>query len=209
MDKKPFAAILTILLLTFAIALVIKYYRPSSLGDVNFENFPLTIGQWQGQREVVSQPVLDLLNPVDIFSATYTNPDGVEVHLLFDFFSSEATFGGPHSPRNCLPGAGWVIQESENNNISVDGRNIPAGRFALQFGVTKRVMDFWYVTNFGETANDYTFKLHLLLSSLAFKPRDVAFVRFIANDDPATQEALEQFQQLAVEEIYKHLPFKN
>jgi EpsI family protein len=209
MDKKSFAKILTILILTFAIALVIKYYRPSSLGDVNLDNFPLIIGQWHGERDVVSQPVLDLLNPVDIFSATYTNSDGAQIHLLFDFFSSDATFGGPHSPRNCLPGSGWVIQEVEHHNVSVNGRTIPAGRFALQFGATKRVMDFWYVTNFGETSNDYVFKLHLLLSSLTFKPRDVAFVRFIANDDPVSLEALEQFQQLTVEEIYRFLPFGN
>ena len=68
-------------------------------------------------------------------------------------------------------------------------------------------MDFWYVTNFGETANDYTFKLHLLASALTFKPRDVAFVRFIAGDDPASLKALEQFQALAVKEIYRYLPF--
>ena len=208
MDKKSFSLIIVLLVITFSITLLIKYYRPLSAGDVDFSDFPLELGEWRGEREDVSQAVIDMLNPKDIFSATYTNRDGVKVHLLFDFFSSDETFGGPHSPRNCLPGSGWIILGSEQNNINVGSRNIAADRFALQFNQARRVMDFWYVTEFGETANDYVFKLHLLLSSLTFKPRDVAFVRFVTNDDRVSIAALADFQKIATDEIYDRLPFK-
>ncbi len=207
MDKKSFSFIIALLVITFSITLLIRFYRPPSAGNVDFSDFPLELGEWTGEREDVSLAVIEMLNPKDIFSATYTNPEGVRVHLLFDFFSSDETFGGPHSPRNCLPGSGWVILGSDPNAINLGGRSIAADRFALQFGEARRVMDFWYITEFGETANDYVFKLHLLLSSLTFKPRDVAFVRFVTDDNPASIAALTDFQKIATDEIYGQLPF--
>ncbi len=208
MDKKSFYISLIVIALTFAMTLLIKFYRPETAGNVNFDSFPLEIGDWKGTKETLDPQILELLNPQAIISATYVNSEGISIHLLFDFFSSEAAFGGPHSPRNCLPGSGWVITETVANNIRNKNSVIPAGRFQLQMHKSKQVMDFWYITNYGETANDYVFKLYELLSALTFKPRDIAFVRFVAKDDPKSLKALEEFQTLMLKEIYGHLPFK-
>ncbi|HKK21612.1 MAG TPA: EpsI family protein [candidate division Zixibacteria bacterium] len=207
MDKKAFAVIAGILIVTFALTTVIQYYRPASQTAGNFENFPLKIGDWTGQKQMIDQQTMEILNPKEIFAASYTNPQGLKIQVLFDFFSAEAAFGGPHSPRNCLPGSGWVISGSSENKINLNGRAIPAGRFDLRLNKSRQVMDFWYVTYYGETSNDYVFKLYQMLSSLTFRPRDVAFVRFVTVQDPAHQEALKQFETTCTQEIYKFLPF--
>lgn len=207
MDKKSFTLIVIILLVTFAVTLMIRFYRPASAGAVNFDDFPLQLGDWQGDRDTVSATVLELLNPQDIFSATYVNRQGVKIHLLFDYFSSDASFGGPHSPRNCLPGSGWVITETVPNDLQLDNHRIEANRFELRLQERQQVMDFWYVTGYGETANDYTFKLYMMLSALTFRPRDVAFVRFVTDRNPQSLEALQEFQKLAIKEIYARMPF--
>ena len=208
MDKKSFYISCIVIVLAFAMTMLIKFYRPDTAGNVDLDKFPLTIGDWHGTKEVVDPQILELLNPQSIISATYVNSEGISVHLLFDFFSSEATFGGPHSPRNCLPGSGWVITETLSHNIERANSVVPAGRFQLQFNKAKQVMDFWYITHYGETANDYMFKLYELLSALTFKPRDIAFVRFVASDDPKSLKALDEFQSLVLKEIYEHLPFE-
>ena len=208
MDKKSFYISLIVIALTFVMTLLTKFYRPATAGDVNFDTFPLEIGDWKGTKDTLDPQIIELLNPQAIISATYVNSDGISIHLLFDFFSSEAAFGGPHSPRNCLPGSGWIITETTANNIKNKNSVIPAGRFQLKLHKSKQVMDFWYITNYGETANDYIFKLYELLSALTFQPRDVAFVRFVAKDDPQSLKALEEFQTLMLKEIYGHLPFK-
>ncbi len=208
MDKKSFYISIVVISITFIMTLFIKFYRPASAGDVNFDSFPLEIGDWKGTKEEVDPEVLEILNPQAIISATYINSDGISVHLLFDFFSSDATFGGPHSPRNCLPGSGWIITETVSNDIKNANSVIPAGRFQLQLNKSTKVMDFWYITHYGETANDYIFKLYELMSALTFKPRDIAFVRFVSKDDPKSLKALEEFQTLILKEIYEHLPFE-
>lgn len=208
MGKKPFVLVLSILIVAFGLAAVMQYYRPSSSIAVNFDNFPLEKGDWIGQRELVPDYAIDMLNPHDIFSAVYTNSQGITIHLMFDFFSGESTYGGPHSPRNCLPGSGWIIENTHQNDINVENRSIPADRFELRFENSRKVMEFWYVTSFGETANDYEFKFYTMLSSLLLQPADVAFVRFVTNSDANNLVALEEFQELFIPEIYRFLPFE-
>ncbi len=207
MGKKAFFLILAILLVTFVVALTVKFYQPESTQTVNFDGFPLAKGDWVGQQEVVPAFVTDLLNPKAIFSATYTNSQGTQIHLLFDYFVTAGSFGGPHSPRNCLPGSGWVISDQQKRTIAVGSREISAGRLLLRLDQTRQIVDFWYVTNYGETASDYLFKFYSMISSLTLQPRDVAFVRLICADDPASQAALEEFEALFVPEIYRFLPF--
>lgn len=208
MKKNGFYIIIAVVAITFGLTMLIKYYRPPTAGDVSFDDFPLEIGGWRAYPETVSNEVLQILNPQAIFAANYVNADGVKIHLLFDFFSSEATFGGPHSPRNCLPGSGWKIEKTVTRPIDLSDREFDAGRFILRFEQSSDVMDFWYVTHLGETANDYTFKMYELISALTFKPRDIAFIRFVADNDPESLAALDQFQKLMVPEIYKQLPFE-
>ena len=208
MGKKAFFLILAILLVTFVVALTVKFYQPESTAAVSFDGFPLAKGDWVGQPEVIPSFVTDLLNPKAIFSATYTNSQGIQIHLLFDYFVTAGSFGGPHSPRNCLPGSGWVITGQQKRTIAVGSRKITAGRLLLRLDRTRQIVDFWYVTNYGETASDYLFKFYSMISSLSLQPRDVAFVRLICADDPASQAALEEFEALFVPEINRFLPFE-
>lgn len=207
MAKKTFYLFIVFILLTFALTMTIKFYRPTSEGQVSFADFPVQIGEWKGYPEEISQGVLDLLKPQDIFSATYVHPKGYMVHLMFDFFSSDAVIGGPHSPRNCLPGSGWEVEQGEDKDIDFNGRVIPAGQFILRKDEKVELMDFWYATRYGETASDYTFKLYEILSALTFQPRDKAFIRFITYDTPESRQALSEFQSLALKEIYQRFPF--
>lgn len=207
MDKKAFILILVISLATFSTAAVIQYYQPESETVVSFDDMPLVASDWVGQRLEIPDYVTDLLRPKDIFSASYSNGQGQSVHLLFDFFVSDGSFGGPHSPRNCLPGSGWEIIEVEERTIVINGLAIPAGRFKIRLNEREQVMDFWYVTNYGATASDYVFKLYSMLGSLSLQPREVAFIRFTASGDPQSIEALDEFEKLIIPEIYSRLPF--
>lgn len=207
MDKKTFVAIIVIVILTFGFTTAIEQYRPASRAQVSFDDFPMELGKWRGERETVDDETIALLNPKDIFSAWYSNGEGVSVHLFFDYFSSDAGFGGPHSPRNCLPGSGWTIEWSDDRTIEIGGTPVESGRFNLRYQETREVMDFWYVTSYGATGNDYLFKFYQMLSSLTFRPKDVGFIRFVTNQDEQSLKAMSEFQQLVTPEIYRRMQF--
>ncbi len=207
MARKTFIVLLSIVILTFLSGFAIRHHKPEISTGARIEDFPLLKDGWIGQKDNLIPAVIDMLNPTEIFSATYTDAVGNKVHLFFDYFAQQNVRGGPHSPRNCLPGSGWTIRGMEKRKIILRGRPITIGRFDLRMGESKKVMDFWYITRYGETANDYMFKFYLLISSLTFKPNDIAFIRIIGVGDQAGLSALDDFEKSFVEEIYDHLQF--
>lgn len=207
MDRKSFLIMLAMLGVTLAFCQAIRQFRPAPSAMIDFATFPMQLDDWIGVPDEVPDYVIDLLQPEQIFSATYTNSGGDKVQLFFDYFTSEGGSAGPHSPRNCLPGAGWQITTVEKNVIVLSDRTVPAGRFELRMENAGKVMDFWYITQHGETANDYVFKFYSMLSSLTFRSGDVGFVRFLADQTPEGLAALEEFEQLFISHVYRHLPF--
>ncbi|UCC80226.1 MAG: EpsI family protein [Candidatus Zixiibacteriota bacterium] len=208
MVKKTFVIFLLVQILVFLFGFAIKRFQPDVSNVVNIDDFPLEKDGWIGARDDLIPEMVEMLNPSVIFSATYTNREGVPVHLFFDYFRGQSNPGGPHSPRNCVPGSGWTILEETEREIKIDNRFIEIGSFNINRGGSTMIMDFWYITRYGETANDYIFKLYSMISSLTFKPNDVAFVRIIYNGDEEDLRFLDEFENLFVEEIYRHLNFE-
>lgn len=207
MARKAFVIFLTILIFTFLFGFTIKYYQPEATNVPNINEFPLHMDGWVGKEDDLIPEIIKMLNPTVIFSATYTNQKGSKIHLFFDYFAQQNSLGGPHSPRNCMPGSGWIIQSEEDRKIQVNGRSVKIGRFDLRMGESKKVMDFWYITRYGETSNDYIFKLYTMISSLTFRPNDIVFIRILSDGDEKSLEALNEFEGIFVKEIYNHLGF--
>jgi EpsI family protein len=207
MEKKPFIIIFSILVFTFLATTAIKHFRFSPTRNATLENIPLSKGGWSGQMETTAPEIINLLGPDQLFSASFSNTSGQKVHLFIDYFSPENTSGNIHSPRNCLPGSGWVITGSAPREIVEAKRTIHALRLSLKLGESRQVMDFWYITRAGETGNDYMLKLNTMISSLTLRPTDKAFVRFVAADDAQSIAALNEFESIFIDDIYKHLPF--
>ncbi len=208
MPKKTFVILLSILLFTFGFTLAIKYYKPASAPVRNLDTFPLELGEWTGQMDQIDQSTIDMLTPDELFSATYVNASGHKVHLFFDYFSAENSARGVHSPRNCLPGSGWIIVHTVDRIIEINNRTIPASRFYLRLGESRQVMDFWYITRNGDTSNDYIFKLFRMLSSLTLRPTDAAFIRFVGDDNPDGLKALAEFEKTFIPYVIDYLPFE-
>jgi EpsI family protein len=206
-SKKAFYSILALILLTSALCFLIRHYSPSPIAIQTNSQFPLSKGQWSGTEDQLSQAVLDMLKPDVIFSGAYLNSENSKVALLFQYYAPQNTEGTPHSPRNCLPGSGWIIENVTDLKLNINGREIKGGRFIISLENKKQAMDFWYITRFGETANDYRLKLYMIAASLTFRPHDVAFVRVVGDGDPAGLAAIADFEQNFIGEVYKYLPF--
>jgi EpsI family protein len=207
MDRKKFFLTTIVIIVAAVVSWVVKYRQPTLTDSADWSTFPLQSGEWVGETDVVSQGVIDLLQPSGIFNANYFRSDGIQINLfLGDWLDAH---GGPHSPLNCLPASGWAVVETQNRPIPYGSRQIPARRLRLQYGQVFYVMDFWYITPFGETSNDYRLKLDEMLTSLMLQPRHLTFVRFVTRDTEAGRAALDQFEQDFVDEIYQRLPVES
>jgi len=151
--------------------------------DRPFSTFPKTIGEWSGKEEHFDKSVYDMLGVDDSYLATYFNQDGKYIQLYIGYYENQRNGKGIHSPKNCMPGAGWNITESSFEKIELTGNNpreIKVIKLFLEKGSQKQVVFYWYLSNGRTISSEYTQKIYMLIDSIVKHRTDGAFIRLIA-----------------------------
>jgi EpsI family protein len=84
-----------------------------------------------------------------------------------------------HSPKNCLPGAGWEILESRTATVPTTTGAHVVNRYLLKNGVSHAVVYYWYQGRGRVVANEYAVKLNLLRDAALKGHTEEALVRIV------------------------------
>ena len=196
------ARIVTALLLLQA-ALLYSAVRPEFIPPSRpLEGMPTRLGSWNlAQTGVIEQEVLDVLKADDILNRDYcnsTNPDctktGIGLANLFvASFRSQRNGKAPHSPKNCLPGAGWVKLSSGEIPIDVGlGTPISVNRYVVAYGSQRSLVLYWYQSRDRVVADEYKAKFWVIRDAIRLNRTDTALVRVVVpvvNRDEAQAQA--------------------
>ncbi|MBZ5724742.1 MAG: EpsI family protein [Acidobacteriia bacterium] len=176
--------------------------------------FPTAIGGWQMvQDSPVEKDVLDVLKADDTLNREYANPSRTDAAYLFvAFFKTQRTGAAPHSPKNCLPGAGWEPLESRVIPVDVPGREAPIviNKYVVAHGDQKSVTLYWYQSHDRIIASEFGAKFWVVADSIRYHRSDTALVKVWVpvkeNDiDAATRTGLE-FIRVVFPELRRQLP---
>jgi EpsI family protein len=104
-----------------------------------------------------------------------------------------------HSPKNCLPGAGWEVLQAGIDTVNVDGVPEEMNRYVLKYGPHSAVVYYWYQGRGRIVANEYRVKWNLLRDAALVGHTEEALVRVFVpvqpQRDPAdTAEATRLFR---------------
>lgn len=144
---------------------------------------PMELGTWRALSEQqLDHNVTDYLKPDDYILRDYVNQDAGSVGLFVAYFKSLQNVYGPHSPRICLPGAGWLIRSSKIDELQVPGRSepIPVNEYLLEKSEDRILVLYWYQNDRNVWAEEFQAKLKLLPDLLRYRRSDVSLVRLIA-----------------------------
>jgi EpsI family protein len=143
--------------------------------------FPEQIGNWTGTDVPIPEDDRAVLGPGEFVERLYSNPDArAEVDLFMAYFPSQRSGDTIHSPKNCLPGAGWTPVNS--NRIQIpwgNGKHIVANRYILSKGLDREVVLYWYQSHGRAVASEYWAKYYLIADSIRLNRTDGALVRVI------------------------------
>ena len=79
----------------------------------SLDSFPNTVGQWQAREGVLLDlDTLNVLRPKDYLMRRDQDRWGRSVFVFIAYWDSQRKGAQPHSPKNCLPGAGWEPLEA-------------------------------------------------------------------------------------------------
>ncbi|SRR6266567_3160753 len=91
-----------------------------------------------------------------------------------------------HSPRNCLPGAGWEILTAGTQAVTVGGTTYVLNRNVLKNGAATAVVYYWYQGRGRVVANEYRVKWNLLRDAALAGHTEEALVRLVMFLPPPT-----------------------
>jgi EpsI family protein len=157
---------------------------------------PQQLANWTMVREDVVQPeVQAVLRADETLTRLYANSESVSpTNLFIAFFKSQSSGVAPHSPKNCLPGAGWVATESQIIPIDTTRGKIEANRYVIAKGENRMVVLYWYQSHGRVVASEYAAKLYLMFDAIRHLRSDTAIVRVTT---PVTG-TIEQAEKTAV-----------
>ena len=144
-------------------------------------NFPSSIGQWQGKDLQTSAELAESLGPGEFLLRDYVNKgQRTAASLYIAYFPSQRTGDTIHSPKNCLPGAGWI--PAETSHIWIDqpgGKKIEVNRILVTKGAERALVLYWYQAHGRVTPSEYGAKYYLVADAVRMNRSDGALVRII------------------------------
>lgn len=143
-------------------------------------NLPDQLGVWHGTDVPLDKEVLSVLGPGDFLLRVYedTTQEEPYVDLFIAYFASQRTGDTIHSPKNCLPGAGWAPVENTRITLSVPGHApFPANRYLIAKGDARDIVLYWYWAHDRGVASEYWSKYYLIADSIRTNRSDGALVR--------------------------------
>lgn len=159
-------------------------------------SLPHQLGPWTGTDITIPQEILDILGAGDFLLRVYRAPEATKsyVDLFVAYFPSQRSGDSIHSPKNCLPGAGWSPVESSRVTLSLPGRApFPANRYVIAKGEDRMLVLYWYLSHNRAVASEYWAKFYLVTDAMRLNRSDGSLVRVTTPLQPG--ERIEAAQQ--------------
>ena len=166
----------------------------------------MDIGSYRTVKEFqFDEATLKVLGVNDYTNRVYFSPALGDLGLYIGYFRTQRTGATIHSPKNCLPGAGWQPTVSEIYQLSLpDGRKVPVNLYVIRKDLDQQIVLYWYQSHGRVVASDYCGKFYMAADAIRLNRTDAALVRITApvrngDLDAARNQAIAFAQQVAVD----------
>jgi EpsI family protein len=171
--------------------------------------FPQVLGNWQGADSPIMPRIIQAVGVDDFLNRVYTDGSGDPVTFYVGYYESQRTGDWVHSPKNCLPGAGWEPVSAGRLTINVPGHPILVNQYLVKKGLDQEFVLYWYQGRGRVIASEYWGKAWLVADAITRNRTDVALVRIstptVNGEERARNRALE-FVQMAYPRLTQFLP---
>ena len=159
---------------------------------------------WEGLR-ITEQKVSDeekrIAGMTDYIARMYwRDSTSVAFTTYVGYYDRQMQGHTMHSPRNCLPGAGWEILKTDVGTIASGGRSVVVNKYLLKNGATEAIVYYWYQGRGRVVANEYAVKWNLLHDAALMGHTEEALVRIVAflprGSTPANSQSYAATEQL-------------
>jgi EpsI family protein len=155
------------------------------------DSFPATLGEWQEHGgTILGVDILNELKLTDYVMRDYVDPHGRDVNLYIGYWDTQRKGASIHTPKNCLPGAGWDPIEASLVEIPVGPPYSPitVNRYVVQKDRDQQVVLYWYQSQGQVIAGELPARIAMVKGALVRNRTDGAIVRVMSRVYGGTQE---------------------
>lgn len=211
--KQEMVIVIAVLTLFGAFGSFLRFAEHSSDEMAQFGEIPMAAGGYIGEEQRFAEESYEILQADTTTLRLYIDSEGNKYWFFVAYFASQKYGSQIHSPRHCLPGGGWKIENIEPFDLELaDNSSKPVNRLSISVDQHRQLMLYWFETRGGAIRDEFGLKFDLMKNSMLLRPTDAAIVRLtvpvnIGEDfGSATKRALEFFDTFHPT-VMKALPF--
>jgi len=129
--------------------------------------------------------------------------------LYVGYYESQTQGRTIHSPRNCLPGAGWEALRFETESVETAAGPIRVARYLVQRGERRALVLYWYQGRGRVESGEYAVKYQLLRDAALHGRTEEALVRVmvpIGESAAASMDLAGAVTRVVVPALFESLP---
>jgi EpsI family protein len=148
----------------------------------------------------LNEHVLHELKCSSYLSRTYAKA-GLKADLFIAYYAEQRAGESMHSPKHCLPGAGWEIWDYGKTDIQAGGRDFTINKYSIENSGDRRLVLYWYQSKGRIIASEYMGKLLLARDALMQNSTAASIVRIMVPDQPGTLDYARAFAAELIPEM--------
>jgi EpsI family protein len=158
----------------------------------------------------VEAEINEVLQADDLLNRVYIRGNA-GASLFVAAFKSQRTGKTPHSPKNCLPGAGWLPLSSGTVEMDVArAQKIKVNRYVIARGESRSLVLYWYQSRDRVVADEFEAKFWVMVDAMRLNRTDTALVRVVVpipgKDEAAAEQAGADFVKSVYGTLLEYLP---
>ena len=173
-------------------------------------DLPYRVENWSGEERPFQEEIVKAASVSDYTNRIYFEKAAAPIQVYVGYYASQRTGDTIHSPKNCLPGAGWDPVRSGYAVIAIPREaKIVVNEFVIQQSLDRRLVFYWYQGRGRVIASEYAGKFWMMADAISRNRTDGALVRLItpmADGEARARARLVGFTQLLFPRLDELIP---
>jgi len=138
-----------------------------------------TVAGYHARDQKISDEERRVAGMSNYVARMYTADSTMAFTTLVSYYERQTQGKTIHSPRNCLPGAGWEILTDGTKPVMADGAEHVVNHYVLKNGPATAIAYYWYQGRGRVVASEYQVKWNLLRDAALAGHTEEALVRVV------------------------------
>jgi EpsI family protein len=183
--------LVAILFVVTAALLHARSDRDNAPSNESLDQVPRIIFGRNGHDLRIDPDVLEVLGPGQYLERVYPDPQGSPpIDLFIGYFPSQRTGNLIHTPKHCLPAAGWSFSSSNYTSVlATDGKRYNVGEYVIVRGAARDFVIYWYHAHGRSVADEYRARFYMVADAIRSNRTDGGLIRVITPIGPNEEVA--------------------